>query len=228
MVKFSAKIFVDKLKLDLRQDRHVIRCPFHLDAATDSLSINLAQATFYCFGACREPKGGGPVEFILKWARYVDKKPLVDRYGRDDKSQARALLRNETRTPDAREQRLDTMKEEIDLFREYAYPRFAARCKAIERAIADIDTYCADWPKQRLDEEIWTLLATCHRELQWCEQAFAALTPRRGVSNLTPEIIHIFSECERRGWWTLTTRVHMNRVRDQRRHARYLDQQLEV
>ena len=162
-LKFSARVYVDKLKLDNRQSVHVIPCPFHSDEMP-SLSINLDKAVFYCHGACAAPKGGGPLQFLLKWARYVDKKPITP-------IEARAQLRFSHKLIDAKAYRIEQMRKEVMLFVGYIIPTLADRTKFIERAIADVNAYAAARPRD-VDEEVWTLLVVCHRELTWSEHAF--------------------------------------------------------
>lgn len=193
--RFAARIYIEKLKLNPSQSVHNIFCPFHSDEQTPSMSINLDKAVHYCHGACANPKGGGPLQFLLKWARYVDKKPIMP-------IQARAQLRSAQRLVDAQTFARDQQRKEVMLFVHFILPRLANRAKFVERAISDLDAYAAAWPKC-VDDEVWDLLAICHRELDWTDRAFQ--TCLASLHGLTPTTIGpallVFAECQRRGWW---------------------------
>lgn len=221
-MKFSAHVFVDTLRLNTYQNRHQIICPFHVDSRP-SMSIDLEKATFYCYGACSEPKGGGPLQFVMKWARYIEKKPITP-------EQARKRLRHDPKSKDAKTQLIEILTKEVQLFCAYTAPRLADRCKEIERAIADVDAYVSDHPDD-LDDEIWTLLATLHRELQSCEYGLALVIPRpttyigmlRHVSNTLP----FYEECKRRGWWTITATAFELEIKRRAQQEHALIRQLE-
>jgi hypothetical protein len=211
-MKFSARVYVEKLRLNQRQAVHNIPCPFHPDNKP-SMSINLMKAVHYCHGACSEPRGGGPLQFIMKWARYVEKKPI-------ELHEARSRLRSSFRLISAQAFLRDQMTKEVELFVSFSAPRFATWSKLVERAIGDINAYCADHPDD-VDDEIWDMLARLHRELAWSDRAFALCTARQ----TTPEIVPIYAECQRRDWWNPNIALD---VEEARQHERALARRMEA
>ena len=75
----AGRLIAEKLKMSDHTGQHVVLCPFHSDN-DKSFSLDLNKGVFFCHGGCTEPKGGGIVEFLVKWARVVDQKPIT----RDD------------------------------------------------------------------------------------------------------------------------------------------------
>jgi hypothetical protein len=214
-MKFSARVFVEKFHLNEHQAIHHVMCPFHPDHQP-SLAIDLNRAQFFCHStACSLPRGGGPLQFVLKWARYVDQKPIT-------MSEARSQVRNAFRLTDARTFLREQTMKEVQHFIAYAAPRFADYGKRLDRAIADLDDYCADYPKQ-IDDEMWSMLTTLLVERQWADHAFAVLNRRR----VKPNVFPILAECKRRGWWDMGVDVIEMEIAEQQRRARWLARQLE-
>lgn len=217
-MNFKARIYVQLLKLNPHVRQHGIPCPFHPDTSP-SLSIDLEKAQHYCHGACAPPKGGGPMAFIMKWSKYVEKKPIAT------KGEARQRLRRSFVLPSAKELRREQIREEVMLFAGYALVRFAEYARLIQRAIDDVNAYCADYPKTQNDDEIWDMLVRLHRELAWCDEALAACPTAAATFDFADlrdaPIVPILLECKRRGWWTPRTKVHAEMLLDfhNREHA---------
>jgi len=221
-MKFSARPFVDLLKLDPTIDVHSRPCPFHPDTRP-SMSINLAKSVFFCHGGCGEPRGGGPAQFLFKWAKYVDKKPIT-------MSEAYARVRGDVRvTKDAQTQLREHREREVRLFLDYAAPILAERCKTLERLIASVNDFCNEWPKQidapigLSNETAWDLLARLHQELQRVEHIFSLVNPRK----VTPEIVRLVGEYKRLGFFSYDEAFFQERVQRMQQKARELARRLE-
>jgi len=211
-MNFKARIYVQMLKLNQHVRRHSIPCVFHPDSQP-SLSIDLDKAMHYCHGGCAPPKGGGPLVFIMKWAKYVEKKPILS------KSEARSRLRRSLGIlPSVKDLQREQLREEVMLFADYALQRFAEYARLIQHALDDINAYCADYPKAQNDDEIWDMLARLHSELAWCDEALAAC-PTAAVTFDFADLrdapmIPVLIECKRRGWWTPKTKLHAEMLLD--------------
>ena len=94
-MNFDSHVFTDLLKIPNDDEQHVVFCPFHIDSGTRSLSVDLRKGVFYCHGGCPEPKGGGPVEFLMRWAEIVEKKKI-------SREEAKKRLRRTFVLPDAK------------------------------------------------------------------------------------------------------------------------------
>lgn len=182
----NARVFLERLPLDLHQTKQVITCPFHIDTGA-SFSVDLDRALFYCFGGCDEPKGGGALMFLIKWARVKDGREI-------SRQEARNQLRSVRRVPDAQTLRREQQREELDLFREYATPRLCGELRAIEQAISDID-----WLHARemiSEDETWDHLEILYREQCLHDRAFDG------------EWDVILTVYKQRGWWTRAVELH--------------------
>lgn len=134
----SGRLIAEKLNTT-ETGSFVAFCPFHPNTDTAALSVDLDKGVFYCFGGCREPKGGGVVDFLMKWARIVDKKPMT-------KAQARKLLHKSFVLPSAKELLAQHRKENLKVFA-YYYPYFGAPVlRQIEEEIALITEMWLGWP----------------------------------------------------------------------------------
>ncbi len=214
---WNARVFVERLGLN-PYERHVnIPCPFHPDSRP-SMSIDLDKGVYYCHGACEEPRGGGAIRFLMRWARFVLKKPITE-------SEARRQLRRVVVLPDAKTLARELLRKELFLFVEYAASKFADRCKMIRRAIDDVDAYVADHPYERHDTEIWDMLVRCHRELQWCEHAFVACN--ESTHTLRSDVIAIFLECKRRDWWNPEIEAYAQRMADMKEYEHRVNREFD-
>lgn len=223
-MNFKARIYVQTLKLNPHIRQHGIPCPFHPDSKP-SLSIDLEKAQHYCHGGCAPPKGGGPFAFIMKWAKYVEKKPITS------KSEARSRLRRSFVLPDAKTLRREQIREEVMLFASYGLTRFAEYGRLIQHAIADVNAYCRDYPKTQNDDEIWTMLATLHAELAWSDDALDSCMHAAQTFDFADlrkaVIVPVFLECRRRGWWNPKARLHAEVLLDFHNRQRALSQKWE-
>jgi len=182
------------------------------------MSIDLVKAVHYCHGACDEPRGGGPANFLVKWARVHEGRRLT-------KSEAQRELRRAFSLPTAAELKIELKRKEVQLFA-WDMPReLAGWAKLIERAIDDVNAYCADYPKERNDDEIWDMLALLQRERWWADYAFAVCV--RSTRKLRVETFAIWQECRRRAWWTQEIELHAQTLFDMHERERLLRRQYE-
>ena len=186
MRHWTAHVFHERLGLTAdHPDQLVIPCPLHGDVDTASLSLDLARGLFYCFGACTEPKGGGAIQFLIKWA-------LKD--GRIITAQeARRALNRPLRPPDAQELLRQIARQMMHEFAAVMLPAAADMIRTYESL--------TQWLRPEEDPEDWNRLAYATQELTWwtCVHDVCAESLTRDVH---PWLIAlVYPDAKRRGLW---------------------------
>lgn len=189
MSNYNARIVAERLKIP-DYGKHVLFCPFHLDSSGKSLSVDLDRGVFYCHGGCEEPKGGGVVEFLLKWAKLVDKKPIT-------RNQARSLLHRTFSVPNA-QQLLRRAVEENLLF--FAHGMLHIYAGEFLQKQYDIETVSAKL-SPKTEHWTWDGLAALFRERSRYENAFYVCQHTETTQEITLELAQLYVEAKRKGLW---------------------------
>lgn len=186
-LKFESDIFVQLLKLNPRQKKHVIPCCFHPD--TDpSLAIDLSRALWYCHGACTAPRGGGPVSFLIRWERIKNGITLTP-------VEARRRLSCSFKIPNAREAALQARLAEIQRFADLVVREGADILRSLDRSLAAL-TAAVD-ARLPTDQE-WDALAVLHDERQFWDELWTACHQSQDPLSLERHFTHA---CKAGLWW---------------------------
>lgn len=185
-------IYVEYLKLDRRRAQHVVFCPFHPDSGTPSFSVDLGKVQHYCHGACDEPKGGGVVGFLLKWARLVEGKPIT-------KDEARKRVNSIGRIPSAQEVAREFAAADARLFANATLSAQAQRALAIERLARDF------MQEFRTEAEagnatVWKTYDYLLRIVRMYDDVLEISVRSRKI--VTAPLVAVVKAARERGWWT--------------------------
>lgn len=201
---WGAKVFIERLRLRGRRGRVSVTCPFHVDSQP-SLSVDLDRDVFYCHGGCSEPKGGGPVEFVIKWAAIKEGKTLTW-------NDARRQVERGIKVVDAATLRRELMIEALELFAESRVGHYANACRALDNMIQSVSS--------RANVE-WDALALLYEERSWYEWAFA-ICVATDARHLPPELPLVYRTAKLRDEWTFADEHAARALREQRDRARAL------
>lgn len=204
----AGRLIAEKLKMSDRTGQHVVLCPFHPNTETPSLSLDLDKGVFFCHSACDEPKGGGVVEFLVKWARLVDGKPISE-------AEARRQVSRSFSIPNAKQLIEAERADELRLFARYGTQLFADALRITEK---DID-FITEHPM--FQDYKWRHFEPAYkiRDLyEWCfDECLASM--RTPTTNL-PAVLAI---AKSNGWWSLIkARRHERDARSYMRRLRKL------
>lgn len=135
----AGRLIAEKLKLSDTTGSHVVLCPFHHNTETPSFSVDLTRGIWFCHSACDEPKGGGVVEFLVKWAKIVDQKPITKR-------EAQRQLHRSFSVPNAKTLLREAAEENLRLFAFYVPHFLGDLLREFDREITLINEMWGAWP----------------------------------------------------------------------------------
>lgn len=190
-----ARVFLDRLKLRPTETHFKIVCPFHLDS-DPSMSIDLDRGVFYCHGGCPEPKGGGPVEFVRRWAKI--------KLGRDmSYDEARGEVHAAVRKLEWQHYLRERKFDEIALFADDIVRTglFVEGARHHEQLIARVNQRCQGLPEEERHDWVWDALDALHHEVRWFDEAHAICVDTRPRNEVTPALIRVYNEAKRRKLW---------------------------
>lgn len=193
MNSLNARIFAERLKLPLDGGSHVVYCPFHADSGTRSFSVDLSKGLFFCHGGCDEPKGGGALEFLIRWAKLIEKKTLT-------RAEAARMLRRTFVIPNAKMLMREYMLEELLLFKDIMQMSASTHVREIEHVIAQIHASCGGVAPEPKNWKWLGLEALYKRRtlFEWCFDV--CMTVRHNTP--TEDLVSVYRMAQERGWWS--------------------------
>jgi hypothetical protein len=197
------KVFVSRLYLDATTREHRVHCPFHEgDNPQGTLDIDLDKAVFYCqSSACSDPRGGGPIMFIQKWALAKEGKTL----SRDEAR--RQMVTQSGPIMSAQEFRSDMHKRDALLFAQTMRYVYADYTRHVEGLIAEYEARI-----RKPTENDWKILEALYKlrsdyEWRWSVcQGVRSLTPpdnRPYEKQLVAQLFTIHKDALARGNWSM-------------------------
>jgi hypothetical protein len=202
----AGRLIAEKLKMSDTTGQHVVLCPFHGDSG-NSLSLDLDKGVFYCHGGCDEPKGGGIVEFLVKWSRIVDQKPIT-------KQDARRQLHRTFSVPNAKTLLREQAEENLRLFAFYMPHLLGDMLRDFDREIALINEMWGAWPVSNARK--WSRLEEIHKLRSLYEWGWE--TCLAASKHSTDELAAAYSLFTAMGAWDTFT-AHMARETQRQRHT---------
>lgn len=173
----AGRLIAEKLKMGERTGQHVVLCPFHSDN-DKSFSLDLDKGVFFCHGGCDEPKGGGVVEFLVKWAKVVDKKKIT-------KNEARRQLHRSFSLPNAKELLREALMDDLRAFM-FFFPHYLAdKLREDDREISII----SEWQGER---EYANRLEELYKRHALYEWAYTTLSAAREPNDAVAEVFYCF------------------------------------
>ena len=207
---WHARLFIDKLQLDPHVPKQVLLCPFHVDSGK-SLSVDLDKGVWYCHGGCDEPKGGGVVEFMIKWWWLTEKQRVPKR---DAKLRVRKLLTHGFSFQSAQQLSRELLVQDLRRFTPRAGYRYASRLHARQSVIDQIHASCQGTPPPPTDWR-WPALEALYKELTW----FATAADVCAQGRITSELVGVYQDAQQRDLW--------NSIREQERDALLAEERAE-
>jgi len=204
MNHLNARIFIERLHLDPSSAHHVVPCPFH-DDHDASFSVDLEKGVFYCFGGCREPKGGGALGFVVKWAKVKDGRTIT-------RQEASALLRRVIPARSAQSFRREIVRAEILMFARVMAPVYADRVYAIEKKIQRLDALVAQMGGRLSSKDsLWSLYTDLYTQRSAAEWQWSVCQTARGQTS--PLLAQLFRDAKANGDWHvgMVATAHANR-----------------
>ncbi len=186
----AGRIYAEKLKLRETTGSVVTFCPFHNNTETPSFSVNIDKAVHFCHGACDEPKGGGIVEFLVKWAKIVDQKPIT-------KHDARRQLHRTFSIPNAKALLREQAEENLRLFAFYMPHLLGDMLRDFDREIALINEMWGAWPVSNARK--WSRLEELHKLRTLYEWGFDVCLA--ASKHITDELAAAYSLFTSMGAW---------------------------
>lgn len=191
MNSINARIFAERLKIPMDGGQHVVFCPFHMDSGTKSFSVDLSKGVFFCHGGCDEPKGGGALEFLMRWAKLIEKKTLT-------RVEAMRMLRRTFAIPNAQTLMREHAESELLLFAQYMMPAAATELRELERTLAGLHSRCQGIPPAS-GNWIWDAFAAVYAQQELFEWVFdTCLASQRHLSD---DLVLVYATAKERGWW---------------------------
>lgn len=197
-MNYLARVYVEKLGLDPYQSKHLVMCPFHTDSQGASFSVDLVKSVHYCFGACEEPKGGGAIQFKMKWSAHKENVALTY-------DEARRALNRIFKLPGAKVFARQQMEDDV-----WACKRW---CSAVALSTIVELQHAAQWHTADAmtrtrdvlpadDDAVWNALEEIHKTTSFCEYVYAGLSGK----GLTPATLHAYKLLKQSDLWTMQTR----------------------
>lgn len=205
MSEFARRVLAQYLNVDPTIDEIVIVCPFHVDT-NPSMSVDLRRGVFYCHGGCDEPKGGGALDFIVKWVRIREGKTIT-------RQEARRRVARSFLIPNAQTLLRENMRRELKLFASFMMRRFAEMARWLDN-LADIYSI-----NQRVGED-WETLQAIYFERSYAEFSFEVCM--HSLRRPDPLLFNVFAEAKDRGLWDAEVRLLAERDARMRQRQRRL------
>lgn len=213
MNALNARVFVERLHLDSSIPHHVVPCPFH-DDHDASFSVDLEKGVYYCFGGCTEPKGGGTIGFLIKWAKIKEGRTIT-------RKEASAMLRRILPAQSAQAFRREIAHAEILLFARVMAPVYADRVRAIEDKIRRLDALVAQiGGRLSSKDSLWSLYADLYRQRSTVEWQWSVCQTSRGKMSLL--LARLFRDAKANDDWHVGRVATAHANRDARQRARQL------
>lgn len=173
----SGRLIAEKLKMSDHTGQHVVLCPFHRDS-DKSFSLDLDKGVFFCHGGCDEPKGGGVVEFLVKWAKIVDQKPITKR-------EAQRQLHRTFSVPNAKTLLREALIDDLRIFM-FFFPHYLAdKLREDDREISIISAWQGEREYAARLEELYKR----HALYEW---AYSTLSAAREPNDAVAEVFYCF------------------------------------
>jgi hypothetical protein len=203
----AGRLIAEKLKLSYTTGSHVVLCPFHTNTNTPSFSVDLDKGVWFCHSACDDPKGGGVVEFLVKWSKIVDQKPLT-------KQDVRRQLHRTFSIPNAKALLREAAEENLRLFAFYMPHLLGDILREFDREIDLINEMWGAWPVSNARK--WSRIEEIHKLRHIYEWGFD--TCRAASKHATDELAAAYSFFTSMGAWDTFT-AQMARETQRQRHA---------
>lgn len=159
------------------------------------MSIDLDKAVYFCHGGCDEPRGGGPIEFITRWAKVKEQRDI-------SREEARGELIRAFKTKDAKTAAREMELDNVALFADDAVRTglFVVCARYFERMVEHVNALCIGLPTREEHDWVWTALDDFHTQIRFYDDAHAVCVAAC-AHGVTPEAVSLYKDATQKRLW---------------------------